>query len=142
MLISKENITSIIPHRDPVLMIDHLLFQDEKYTRTSFKIEPNNIFVSNSKFTEAGIIENIAQSSAAGSGYYYLQNKKSQPLTFIASISNLQILKNASAGEEIFTEIELMDSVMNFNIICGKCFLDDILIASCEMKVMIENNQI
>jgi predicted hotdog family 3-hydroxylacyl-ACP dehydratase len=142
LLVQKENITTIIPHRAPVLMIDHLLEQDDIYTHTNFSIVEENIFVKNGVLQEAGIIENIAQSAAAGAGYHHLQAQTAQPITFIASIQQLQIIQYPPVGSLIHTQIKLVDTVMNFNIVEGKCFLEDELVAGCEMKVMMEMNPV
>ncbi len=138
MLIERENITLILPHRTPMVMIDSLVEHSEEKTITQFKIEANNIFVREGEFQETGLIENIAQSAAASSGYYCYQNKLAQPLAYIASINNVRILKLPKVNETIQTEIKLTSNILNINVISGKCFLKDELIAECEMKVLIE----
>lgn len=138
MLIDKQHITSILPHRTPMVMIDSLVEHSEEKTITLFTIEANNIFVRDGALQESGLIENIAQSAAASSGYYYHQNKLQQPLTYIASINKVRILKLPKVNESIQTEIKLTSNILNINVISGKCFLKDELIAECEMKVLIE----
>lgn len=138
MLIEKENITLILPHRTPMLMIDSLVEHSEEKTITQFKIEPDNIFIIDGEFQESGLIENIAQSAAAGSGYYYHLNKLPQPLTYLASVNRVRILKMPRVNESIKTEITLTSKILNIHVISGKCFLNNELIAECEMKVLIE----
>jgi hypothetical protein len=49
-------------------MVDELLFSDDNITKTSFTVTADNVFVINGEFSEAGLMENMAQTAAAGSG--------------------------------------------------------------------------
>ncbi|HMJ46203.1 MAG TPA: hypothetical protein VK498_02685, partial [Ferruginibacter sp.] len=64
-----DAILSYIPQRPPFVMVDKILSSGESSTRTSFIIHEKNIFVENGKFREPGLVENIAQTAAAGAGY-------------------------------------------------------------------------
>ena len=55
-----------IPQKPPMVMVDKLIFAEEKKVVTSFLIRRDNIFCSDGVFTEAGLIENMAQTAAAG----------------------------------------------------------------------------
>lgn len=139
MLTNKKNITTHIPHRFPIIMIDDLVEQKENYTITNFKIEADNIFVRDGEFQESGIIENIAQTAAAGAGYYYVQNKIAQPLTYIGSISKLKIIKYPIIGNSIQTKVEILANALNVTIIKGSIYFNEELISECEMKIVIDN---
>lgn len=140
LLVDKENITRFIPHRRPIIMVDELLEHNEGFTKTTFKIEPDNIFLRDGLFQESGIIENMAQSAALGAGYYCHANKLEQPITYIVSIQQLDVNKFPSVGDLLVTSIQVESSIMNINVIVGECYLNNELIARGEMKVMMENN--
>lgn len=125
-----------------MLMIDNLLEHNETYTRTNFKIEKDNIFVLDGELMESGIIENIAQSAAAGAGYYCLQKSLPRPLTYIAAISKLKINKYPKVGSLVQTQIEFVKTILDVSIIVGSCFLGNELIAQCEMKIMMGTNPV
>ncbi len=50
-------------------MVDTLLSSDGSTARTTFLIRPDNVLVENGVFSAAGLMENIAQTAAAGMGY-------------------------------------------------------------------------
>ena len=57
------NIHNFLPHRKPMLMADYILELTPETVITSFDIKPDNIFVFNNEFVEAGLIENAAQTA-------------------------------------------------------------------------------
>ena len=63
------DVKALIPQKPPFIMIDRLVHFDEVFTRTEFKIVPDNIFVEGGKLLESGLVENIAQTCAARLGY-------------------------------------------------------------------------
>ncbi len=67
--ISDIDIESLIPQREPMLMVSGLCSASDKSITTWFQVEPGNIFVEKGKFRESGLIENIAQTAAALNGY-------------------------------------------------------------------------
>ena len=69
MLVSEENILELIPQRPPMVMIDRLMSCDEKQVVTELLIRPDNIFIDHKGFTSPGLMENIAQTAAARTGY-------------------------------------------------------------------------
>ncbi len=120
-----------------MIMIDHLIENDETHTCTDFSIPANNVFVKNNVFLESGLIENMAQTAAAGGGYAYQQSKTTQPITYIGSISKLSIKKYPVVGDLIKTKTEILTSALNITLIRGTCFVGEELIAECEMKMVV-----
>jgi predicted hotdog family 3-hydroxylacyl-ACP dehydratase len=68
-MIKGEELYELLPQSHPMVMIDQFVSSNEKTTVTSFHIKPDNILLLDGKLSEAGIIENIAQTAAARSGY-------------------------------------------------------------------------
>jgi 3-hydroxymyristoyl/3-hydroxydecanoyl-(acyl carrier protein) dehydratase len=73
----KEPITDIgaikklLPHREPMLMVDSLLYFDGKKGIAELTVLETNIFVETKIFTETGLIEHMAQTAALMTGYKY-----------------------------------------------------------------------
>jgi predicted hotdog family 3-hydroxylacyl-ACP dehydratase len=65
----ENNILSLIPQQPPFVMIDQLDHSDETVTRCRFTVKAENVLTINGQFTEAGLLENIAQTAAARAGY-------------------------------------------------------------------------
>ena len=63
-LIEGEALREILPQKFPMVMVDKLLFSDEKTAVSGFTILADNIFCENGFFTQAGMLENIAQTAA------------------------------------------------------------------------------
>ena len=118
-------------------MVDKLLLADQDCSLSSFKIPPDNVFCENGFFYEGGMIENIAQSVAAGAGYQYVKNSKKPPLGVIGSIKKLKIVSRPKIGETILTEVKFVASFENAMVVEGFISLNDRIIAQCQMNIFI-----
>ncbi|MBC7387928.1 MAG: 3-hydroxyacyl-ACP dehydratase [Opitutaceae bacterium] len=126
-----------IPQRYPVVMIDTLIDCNEKETRTSLTIEPDNMFSENGIFTEAGLMENIAQTAASKVGYECMLLNKPVPPGFIGAVKNLQVFQFPKVGDTINTRISIENEVFGITLISGSVFLNGQEIASAEMKIVL-----
>ena len=138
MEFEKIDIEGLLPQRKPFIAIDRMIHFDKVFTVTGFKIVEQCIFVENDLFTEAGVIENIAQTCAARMGYInkHLQSGKVK-IGFIGSIKNLMIEELPRVGDELKTTIEVVSEVFAITLVNAKVEVADRLIASCEMKISI-----
>ncbi len=137
MLISSQNITDLLPQRDPMVMVSNLLKCEEQLYITSFQIGKKNIFVSDGYLREPGLIENIAQTAAAGAGYNCLKNKKEVPVGYIGAIKNLEIFSLPEINSEITTHVIIEYEVMNATLIKGIIYQNDEVLAKCDMKIFL-----
>lgn len=136
---SEFPILSLIPQRQPFVMVDKLLVSDDSITRSSFLVRENNIFVENEMLKEPGLIENIAQTAAARAGYTAQMELKPVQVGYIAAIKNLQINNFPKINDEIITEISIENQIFNVSFISGKITCNEQLLAHCEMKIFISN---
>jgi predicted hotdog family 3-hydroxylacyl-ACP dehydratase len=136
-------IYDFLPQRPPMVMIDTLISCQDKTTITSLNILPDNVFVKDGYLAEPGIIENIAQTAAAGVGYMYKNNssEKEVPIGVIGAIKDLKIYFLPKTGETIRTEVVVLYEVMNASVIYGKVYSDNKIIAECEMKIFLTDSQ-
>jgi predicted hotdog family 3-hydroxylacyl-ACP dehydratase len=132
------DVLEVIPQRAPIVMIDVLQHADSVKTISTFEIKDTCIFCDKGFLSESGMIENIAQTGAAGFGYLDKQQNKEISLGFIASIKNIEILEMPTVGSVITTEVIAQEPVLGFNIIIGKIILNDAVIASCEMRIFVQ----
>ena len=138
------NIQDFLPHREPMLMVDTILEIKEKEVITSFRISENNIFVENNCFSEAGLIENIAQTCSAIAGQDLnedLQNHHdpgSKVIGFITNIKKVKIHKLPSVHDEIISKAVLDSQFGDIcNILC-KTYLDEDLLVEAEISLFIK----
>ena len=132
-----DNILSLLPHRPPFVMVDELLFADDRSARTSYRVSSNNLFVEDGKWNEAGLLENMAQTVAAGAGYMAKSRNEPVQVGFIGGVKNFGVKELPSVGEHLITETVVTDDVFNMVRVEGKISCEGKLIASGELNIFI-----
>ncbi len=132
------DITSYIPQREPIVMISELCSATEKKATTKLHLTEKNIFCVEGEFHEPGILENIAQTAAAMTGYNTVKNKKAVKRGFIGSINNINIFELPLVNTTIETTVEIENEVMNVHFIKGTVSQNGNTMAECTMKIFLE----
>jgi predicted hotdog family 3-hydroxylacyl-ACP dehydratase len=135
------NILELVPQRAPFLMVDDIIDSDEKKTITSFYIKEDNLLVKDGKFSEAGLVENIAQTAAAGAGITAARKNKPVAIGYIAAVQNLEIAALPEINTTIHTEITADNEILNVLLITGTATQNGKLLAKCNMKIFIDQNK-
>ncbi|MES2565665.1 MAG: 3-hydroxyacyl-ACP dehydratase [Bacteroidota bacterium] len=139
-IVNSDTILEYIPQRPPIVLISRIYSCDESSVITGFDITDEHIFTQKGRLTESGIIENMAQTAASMAGYEAVI-KKSQPrVGFIANVKNLVIHFLPESNTEILTEVKTKTQVMNVSIIEANSYCNHKLVASCEMKIFLQEN--
>jgi predicted hotdog family 3-hydroxylacyl-ACP dehydratase len=139
MIFPVEDIIPLIPQKPPFVLVDQLLFADEDITRSSFTVKADTIFVKDNHFQEAGLLENIAQTAALRAGYFAHTENKPVKLGYIGAVKDLEIFGLPKVGNELLTEITIIDTIFDVTVIAGKVLHKGQLLAQCEMKVFTVN---
>jgi len=138
MLINKENITSIIPQRTPFVMIDSLLSADQTGFKTQFEIAPDNLFLENGVLSESALIENIAQTCAAGFGYLNSLEEGGEPkLGFIGAVTQVKVEKAAVENDLIETSVQVLSTFDTIHLVEGTAKSNGNVLVSCQMKIVL-----
>ncbi len=138
-ILQGSEITKYIPQQPPFVMVDKLYTINEKRIHTGLTIEVENMLVNNGVFQESGLVENMAQSTALFAGFLAKKLGKTPPIGFIAGIKDLEIIRLPSAGETIFTKVELTNEVLEMQIVQAENRdSDDQLLGRCEMRIFIK----
>ena len=135
--IDRFDILELIPQRAPFVMITELMDVREQSATSSFRIREDNIFVKDGQFQESGLIENIAQTAAAMSGYKAKTSGSAAEIGFLGGVKNLRIYYLPDVDTNLITEVRLENQVLNVNLIKGLIRQEDKLVAECEMKVFL-----
>ncbi len=135
-----ENVIPLIPQRPPFVMVGKLLYTDQTITRSSFRVSGDNVFVKDSIFQEAGLMENIAQTAALRAGYIAQIENKPVAVGYIGAVSNFEIFLLPRAGDEIITEITLENQIFDITVLSGRAWHNGVLLAQCEMKLFVNSN--
>ena len=136
-MITIDNIETLIPQRQPFVMIDKLLSFSETTTTTGFSIKADNIFVEDGLFKEPGLVENIAQTAAARAGYVSQTENKPVLVGYIGAVNNLQVFLLPKTGDELITEITIDNQIFDVTLISGKITCNGQPVAQCKMKIFI-----
>lgn len=141
IIADESGIADILPQKPPMVMIGRLISAEEDRVLTSTIIRDDNLFCIDHRFREAGLIENMAQTAAAGAGYRAKLENREPPPGFIGGIKELKIFSLPFAGEEIYTEIRVEHRIFDATVVKGSIYKNDHLIASCEMKIFTMHQQ-
>ena len=142
------DIQNYLPHRDPMLMVDLILDIDANFVKTIFFIKADNIFVDKNTFTEAGLIENTAQtcSSIVGKKYFFdedgTENENVNVIGFISALKNVKIHALPQVGNSITTKATLVSKFVgdNYTLCTMSCqsFLEEKILLECEINLFIQ----
>lgn len=124
-----------IPQRQPMVMVDDLLYCDDVTTRTEFTIREDNLFVENGVMKECGLLEIIAQTCATRIGY--LNINEPVKIGVIGAVKNFIVNAVPAIGDVVQTEIIVGSQVLSAVIVNAKVFCRENIIAECEMKVFV-----
>lgn len=127
-----------IPQRPPFVLVDNILSCDESIVITDFHIPEDHILVENGLLSEAGLMENVAQTCAARIGW--LNQTQPVRLGVIGSINNFEILQLPRAGKQLVTTVAVESSVFEAIIVNAEVTCDDQPAARCKMKVFVIEN--
>ncbi len=137
-LATGEAIFELIPQRPPIVMVDTLYRVEEASARAGLTILPTNIFVDNGLLREAGLIEHIAQSSAAFAGYDNWKNGRPPRLGYIAEIKKLKITRLPRVGEKLTTTLSILGIAGSMTLFSAEvCAGVNDVIVSGQMKIFI-----
>jgi len=136
-ILSNVIIEDLIPHKEPFVMVDKLLYYTEDKVIAGFTITAENIFTRNKIFTEPGLIEHMAQTIALHTGYQYFLKNKPAPTGYIGSIKKVEIKKLPKLGEKIKTTVSILHEIMGVTLVNISVELNNEEIAFGEMKTVL-----
>ncbi|MCL1968039.1 MAG: pseudouridylate synthase [Bacteroidetes bacterium] len=142
--LSTISITDLIPQRPPFVFVDKIIdFNYETYAcTTSFLITENCLLMENHRLSEAGILENIAQTCATQIGFvnkYIL--KKDIQIGFIGAVKNLKIDNFTVLKETLTTNIEILTEFADMKIARCTVSIGNKMIAHGELKIALKPNE-
>lgn len=132
-------ITDLIPQRPPMVMIDNLVYAAEKSAGGKLFISAANTFLREGVLQESGMVEFIAQTAAAWTGYLQREAGKPVKLGYIASIKNLVINSLPAENTEIISEIAVDSELLGYTIITGKVLQSGNVLIQCEMRIKMDS---
>ena len=135
-----EGIFKLIPQRPPMVMIDKVLTQFEIVVSTCLTIEKDNIFVDNGELRESGIVEHIAQSAAAMTGYSTFLHGNEPMLGFIGEVKKCCFFKLPEVGDTLETKLEVIGEAAGVTLLNANTQIvgTEQKVAECQMKIFLK----
>jgi predicted hotdog family 3-hydroxylacyl-ACP dehydratase len=136
MIPDSFDILDLIPQRPPMKMIDTLISADEKSARGQLYILESNLFCEYGVLAEPGILEFIAQTAAAYTGFKNKTTSREVSEGYIGAIKNLVIYVLPKVNSYIESQIVVENEIVGYTIIAGSVYQDNRLLAECEMRIL------
>lgn len=118
----------LLPQKPPFVMIDRLLSSDDTSAVTELEIREDNVFFEKGCLSPSGLVENIAQTCAAGIGYNNLNANENVKIGVIGAMNQLCISRLPRKGERITTRVQYVEEVFQMVLFDA--------VVSCEGEVL------
>ncbi|MBD79181.1 MAG: hypothetical protein CL840_09695 [Crocinitomicaceae bacterium] len=112
-----SNVTKLLPHQHPFVLISHLVEMVGNRAITQFKIPKDHLLIENGYLSETGLLENLAQTAALSAGFAYFTGKEPEmgsyqpPMGYMGSIKKIQIQRIPHYSEKLETRTVLLKSI-------------------------------
>lgn len=126
------DIAQFIPQRPPFVFIDAIEEISNERAITHFTIPADCMLVDQGCLSLAGLMENAAQSCAVRAGY-----NGNNKIGFIGAVKQMKVTRFPRIGEQLTTEVVLMEEVLNISLIECTTRVGDELIATTTLKLAI-----
>ncbi|MDR2681304.1 MAG: hydroxymyristoyl-ACP dehydratase [Tannerella sp.] len=133
-----EGIKTLIPQREPVIMVDAFYGATESEADTELVVSDDNLFCSEGCFTEPGLVEHIAQSASALAGYRAKVENRPAPLGFIGEVKNFHIHFLPHTGDKLCTHIRIISEALGVSLLAGETKVNGEAAVQCRMKIFIK----
>ncbi|GAA3761963.1 hypothetical protein [Flavobacterium ginsengiterrae] len=136
-LLEKDMVQNLLPQKFPFVMVDAMHSYSETSLVSGLKIQSENIFVSNSGFLEAGLIEHMAQSVALHTGYQFFLKNETAPTGYIGSIKEIEIKKLPKVNDTIESAVTILQEFAGITLVNIVTTLNNEEIANGQMKTVL-----
>ena len=137
-----KEITQIIPHRHPMVMIDGYKRVSDDLALSEKKFSAGDYGCSNGTVLDSILIECLAQTVAAHHGYKALQEKSQKPVMgMLVTVDSFDFFHPVPGEATISISIEKTDQVGPFNIMKGEISIKGKLMARGQIKIYNPENE-
>lgn len=135
-----KDIKRLIPQRAPIMMVDKLIKVDGDTAITGLIVRVDNYFIDeDGLMAEPGLIEHIAQSASAFTGYRaMIAGAIIPPLGLIGEVKKFYCNRCPKIGDELRTTITMETEIAGVTIISGETRISNEIIAGTQMKIVVK----
>uniref|UniRef100_A0A7V4FHT5 3-hydroxyacyl-[acyl-carrier-protein] dehydratase n=2 Tax=Fervidobacterium pennivorans TaxID=93466 RepID=A0A7V4FHT5_FERPE len=138
----KEEILKILPHRDPILLVDEVIEQGEDYIIAKKNVsEDEPVFKGHFPgypiYPGVYIIEGLAQTA----GVLLLENVERNSIPIFIGIDEARFKKEVRPNCELIYEVRVLDKKGPIVIVDGKAKVDGQLVAKAKLMVGVKKGE-
>ncbi|MEZ5047884.1 MAG: hypothetical protein R2831_12940 [Chitinophagaceae bacterium] len=130
---------SFIPQQYPFQFVDTLVAVEQNKTIATYKVSHDCVLLEENMLSEMAYIEILAQTAAAGSGFYFTQANQKIPTGYIGAVKKFQLHATCTIESELISIVETKNSIGNASIVEGKIMCKNECIASAELTIFVNN---
>ena len=137
--ISADN---ILLQQPPFRYVDELTCYEDGFARTRYTVPKENMLIEYGRLTSAGVMEHMAQSSAARVGYEskYIRHIPVQ-IGFIGQIKNFEVMRSPRSGEILETEVKTEYEMMGITLASITVFINGEPVARGQLKTALREDE-
>lgn len=129
----------LLPQRPPFQFIDTITHVTEDEIQSSFLISKQSLFLLDDTLSESALIENMAQTIAAGNSLHQQSTTKTPQIGFIGAIKKIKIQRSPAVHDLLETTVKTLHVIGDARIAEAKIFCNQIEIASAELTIFVQN---
>lgn len=121
-------------------MVDRLTYYDPRKATTQYTVRGDNFFCADGRLEEAGLVEIIAQTCAAHTGYETTMQPQGDgniKIGLIGAIRNMEIHRAPCMGECVETTVRIVQDIFSVSLVEATVEIEGEVIAACEMKIFL-----
>lgn len=137
-----DDIRSLIPQRDPIVMVDTLERAGDEGCTTTLTVRADNFFADeDGLMAEAGLVEHIAQSASALAGFRALKAGSAEPpVGYIGEVRHFVCVRRPAIGERLTTTITMGPTIGGVTVVQGVTTSAGERVAETRMKIAIKDS--
>ena len=121
-------------------MVDRLTYYDPRKATTQYLVRGDNFFCVDGRLEEAGLVEIIAQTCAAHTGYKTAMQPQGDgkiKIGLIGAIGKMEIHRAPCMGECVETSIGIVQEIFSVSLVEATVEIEGEVIATCEIKIFL-----
>lgn len=127
----------LLPQRPPFQFIDAIKAANDEVTESSFTVKTTTLLLQDQWMSEGALLENMAQTAAAGLGVRQVAAKTTVSRGYIGAIKRFHVHALPRVGDTIVTQVSTLHQVGNASIVLGKIFLGQSEVAQAELTIFV-----
>ncbi len=127
---------NLIPHRRGMKLIDQLTSYSEDDATATLEVQPDNLFLNKrQQLDNVVLVELLAQTAAAHSGYKALSGLGDPMFGFLVGIKDFKVFGSAQMGNQLTLSIHRDFQMKNVSFLVGKVHCEKELLAEGILKL-------